>query len=245
MMDLQGFLKQGVVLLTLFWLLQGCFSIPYDPGNPMEDARLTQRLKKKVETLYPKRFITIHRCVLEMGGRNYILNGYVSVNRPENSFNLVAQGEMGGTFFKLSKTGGQPVRVLKQNPVFEKNWIEDAAARDAGYLYLTLPTDGAELVRHGSGSVGLISKKDDSTTEEFRFELNHGSPDDIRLESFIVARGGACVYRVDFFYDQTVPGGDSHMAGSMLINDYKLKYKMRVTALKIKNQNEVDPKAGD
>ncbi len=221
--------RSPLIILTFLGilLLQGCRSMPYEPGRPFENPELSRELQGRLEDMYPRFFRVVHRCILEAAGRQFILDGYLLVRRPD-SFRLVAKGDMGGTVFELYKAPGLDPAIARTPAQLRRAWLEEGAARDLVALYLRTPGAGAHLVRHGTEALGLAQELPDGTREEFLFQ-----PDGHRLISYFRSRGDRCLYRADFSYFGLFAGWPREVPKTVTITDHVLKYKLTVSILEI------------
>ena len=201
-------------------------TIPFYPGIPQEDQTRAQALRSLVSHLYPRSFCAVHRGILEAGGKNYVLDGYLLVNGPD-SFRLTVKADMGGTVFELAKSPGRETVVTKNSLGLRRAWLEQGAARDVVALYLRQPDQKAQLVRHESGRWGLVQESTDGTWEEFLF-----SADGSRLEGYVRSRGGRGLYRADFVYG-SFPRWPRQSPKNINIADYRLKYSLKINVLEM------------
>lgn len=215
------------MLVLLVVAVQSCrAAIPFYPGIPQEDQGQAQALRDRVFHLYPRSFGAVHRGILEAGGKNYVFDGYLLVNGPD-SFRLTVKADMGGTVFELVKSPGRETVVTKNSLGLRRTWLEQGAARDVAVLYLRQPDPKAQLVRHASGSWGLVQESTDGTWEEFVFDA-----DGSHVQSYVRSREGRVLYRADFVYG-SFPRWPRPTPKNINIGDYLLKYTLKINVLEM------------
>jgi hypothetical protein len=191
----------------------------FDPG-------LAQELRDRAATLYPDSFRAVHRALLTAGGRQFLLDGYLTVQRP-GSFRLVAKGDMGGTVFEIVKDPGQKARVV-QNPLgLRSSWLTEGAARSLEALYLAQPGPEVRLVRLPGGSLALVQDLPDGKQEQFIFQ-----EDSRRWTGYALFAQDRCLFRADFAYGEAGPGGPARPR-TVTIADNSWKYRLTLTVLEL------------
>lgn len=206
-------------------LLQGCGTVPSSPESYVEDQELARKLRSALDDRYPLSFRTIHRCLLDVGGRKFVLDGYLAISRPDN-FRLIAKGDMGGTVFELSGASGQEV-AIRQNAVgLRESWLLKGAARDLAVLYFRRPGPGARLVRREPNLLALVQDLPTGRREEFLFDR-----ESYRLESYRVSQGRRCRYRADFVYSGGFPHWPHETPKTITVLDHDLKYELSISVI--------------
>jgi hypothetical protein len=181
----------------------GCRGTPYEPGERFADPALRDTLREKMAALYPKSFRAIHRVILTVADRQFDLDGYVLVERPER-LRLLAKGGFGGTAFDAVRSRRDGDRVHANPESLREAWIRDGALRDAEALYLLEPGPGAFLVRRGDGAVALARDLPGGVREETIFE-----GESHRLAALVRARQGDQTYRMVFGAAEPTPGWET------------------------------------
>ncbi|MHB8066412.1 MAG: hypothetical protein ACYDIC_00780 [Desulfobaccales bacterium] len=220
-------IRAFLFLILLAQLASACCSVSKQPGQPLEDPVLSQGLRRNLERLYPHSFQVSHRCILEAAGRQFVLEGYLSVNEPE-SFRLLAKGDMGGTVFELQQTKGEKPKVVKNPVSLRPSWLLEGAARDIAVLYFRSPPPQARLVRNRNGDIGLVQEVAPCIWEEFRFHPETG-----RLLAYMLTQGGEPVYRADFSYFGVLWPGGREVPRTITISDHRLRYRLVVSVVDI------------
>jgi hypothetical protein len=155
-----------------------------------------------------------------------VFDGYLLVNGPD-SFRLTVKADMGGTVFELVKSPGRETVVTKNSLGLRRAWLEQGAARDVAVLYLRQPDSKAQLVRHASGTWGLVQESTDGTWEEFVFDA-----DASHVQSYVRSREGRVLYRADFVYG-SFPRWPRPTPKNINIADYLSKYTLKINVLEM------------
>lgn len=190
-----------------------------------ETVSLKQRssISNGLRTLYPDRFKAIHRVVLNLGGNDYVLNGYLAVDRQKNELKLVAQNDFGGTVFDVHYIENNEPEIKNYLTSFKTQWLEESLLRDLKTLYLLKPVLSDRLVWTGPDTIALYRDRESGTSEMiFR---SSGGEDPFRLQEIRHANGHRTVYSVRFRY---ADGRHSPYPESVFIKDARMRYNLKI-----------------
>ena len=164
--------RWAVVILALCGanVAAGCSSIAaFDPGEPLEDPALRQRLIDRVKTLYPPRFRTVHRAVVTVHSKDVPLTGIIAVEQPDR-LRMIGRHDFGGTVFDLLSTPRTPAAVLSAVDPFPAQALLEGALADARLICIPVATDSANLRSFADGSIGLIILVSNDRMIGYRFD---------------------------------------------------------------------------
>ena len=215
-----------LALLAGLLLTWGCRAAAPPAGQMLLDPDLARELRDRAAHLYPASFRAVHRALLTAGGRQFLLDGYLTVQRP-GSFRLVAKGDMGGTVFEIVKEPGQKARVVRNPMGLRPSWLTEGAARSLEALYLAQPGPEARLVRQPGGSLALVQDLPDGQQEQFLFQ-----EDSRRWVRYALFSQDRCLFRADFAYGEAGPTGPARPR-TVSIADYSWKYQLTLTVLEL------------
>ncbi|MDA3915354.1 MAG: hypothetical protein PF690_00070 [Deltaproteobacteria bacterium] len=187
------------------------------------DLKLKNDINNNITDLYPDRFKAIHRVILTLAEKNYVLNGYLFIDRPRREIKLIAQNDLGGIVFdvhfikNVEKTIHVNVNTIKQK------WIENSVLRDLEILYLTESLVSPTLFSDQHGNL-ILSQKDSQITQEFIYKQIH-KPVQYRLKEIRHWKNGQCIYIVNFKYGTV---SNNLYPEVILIKDTKMKYNLQI-----------------
>jgi len=165
---------------------------------------------------YPEKFKMIHRCTLVIKGRSMVFNGYILVDRLQNTIKCVAQTDMGATLFKYVYRDGN-LTISYCSPGLKPDWIENYVLRDATLLY---------LVR----SSATLSR---GTTQE-------SIHDNSRLIGYLIKKNGKEIYRADFSYPEKNFQKRFDKPNTITITDKALNYSIFIRVMEFTCIKEKD-----
>ena len=202
--------------------------MPYDRGTPYKNDKLLGELKSTLDATFPESFYAVHRVIITAAGREFAMDGYVLVKKP-GSLRLLVKGSTGGAAFEAVVNPDCGAIILK-NPIgLRESWILQGAIRDASEMYLHDFKCKSFLVMHKSGDIGVACDRPDGAREEYRFVGKTR-----RLASYILARDGTCLYRMNFSDTKSYPGWPVRVPHTTRIEDYLLNYRLTVQVIKIR-----------
>lgn len=197
---------------------------------------MKQRVKKEIVPLdqytevisaltnmYPDMFKARHRAILTVRNKDYVLNGFLSVNRINRQITLMAQNDLGGTVFDCRLTDGQNTEINGGIGLLNPQWIEKTLARDLKSLYLQTASD-FDTVFSGKDQELVLSRVKGDIEEKLFFTPFHPSTGEIRLDRIRHLKKGKPVYGIDFSYGpeyKTYPE-------FIQISDHRMRYQIKI-----------------
>ncbi len=201
--------------------LPGCSSIPYDMGVPFgEGTRLPDLATQQHR--YPARFSTVHRTILSRRNRQFDFVGYLDVARSQKA-RLVAVTGVGVTLFDVAIDADGTTEATRKAPKGYEELIEQGILRDLAVLYMRQPLPGAQRIRHGEKTIGLLSPLPDGGTEEFLFESDTGL-----LTGYARLRKGRCNYRIHYGNFRRFPPWPHAVPSEIRVDNYAMGYELDV-----------------
>lgn len=222
----------GIVLSTLL-IHKGCSLHCDHAASSDSDVISSTIFQDSLENLYPQSFQAIHRCLLKVAGKQFVLDGYLISKHP-GSFRLVAKGDMGGTAFELIKQQGQEPVIVQNAAGLRDLWLMRGAARDIEVIYFRKPSGNAVPFRRGEHLIGFFSNLPDGKREEYLFTSTG-----FRLADYMVLNGHRCCYKAHFTYHGTFPRWTREVPKTVTIIDFDMKYELSISVLDI-SEIEVD-----
>lgn len=216
----------ATVFIGCLFFFAGCRSIPYDMGVPLGDGSPLKDLVTQ-QHRYPARFSTVHRTILTRRNRQFDFVGYLDVTRAQKA-RLVAVTGVGVTLFDVAIDADGETQSRRKAPEGYEDLIEQGILRDLEVLYLRQPKPGAQRIRHGSGTIGLLSPLPDGGAEEFIFESDTGL-----LTGYARLRRNRCNYRVHYAKFRRFPLWPHPVPSEIRVDNYAMGYELdvRVVAL--------------
>lgn len=184
---------------------------PYPPAAPVVSLFLHP-------VNYPEKFKMIHRCTLVIKGRSMVFNGYILVDRLQNTIKCVAQTDMGATLFKYIYKDGN-LTISYCSPGLKPDWIENYVLRDTTLLYLFR-------------SSATLSQ---GTTQE---SIHNNS----RLIGYLIQKNGKEIYRADFTYSEKTfeKFSEKLIPDTITIKDKTLNYSLFIRVMEFTCIEEKD-----
>jgi len=189
----------------------------------INDHTLKNKINQSIIDAYPDRFKAIHRVILTLAGKNYILNGYLFVDRPGNVIKLIAQNDLGGIIFDLHFIKNLKKKINININTIKLEWLENTVLRDLEILYLVNTFESPILFSDQNDNL-ILSQKEGQITQEFMYKKRHNSLN-YRLMKIRHMEKGKYVYEADFKYGTIV---DNLYPSIIVINDKKMKYNLKI-----------------
>jgi len=199
----------------------GC--MPRKPvAEPPPPSALAKRLNHQIKQGYPAEFKAVHHALLTIAGRDYLLKGYLAVNRKEKRISLVAQNDLGGTLFELFSQKDEH-RITVNTGVVKKTWIETSALKDLTTLYLAEPFTSPQLRTDKNGNTVLFETRTGITRKRI-YRKPTGQKERYRLMGIREIQENQCRYAVDLSYDKK----DPLHPDTVVITDRTMHYRLKI-----------------
>lgn len=213
-------LIQAAVVAMLCAVPLGC--MPHPRFTLEKDAAVVSRTRTLVEESRPSEVNAIHRVILTVGRRQYVMTGYAKVEG--SHLRLVAINELGATLFEAEKDG-QEVRADKLAPPFRKRHIEQGALHDLEVIYSMLPEKEALLKKGPRG--GLFSLKAwPHPRRVYKFDSETGAITDYWEFRFFKK-----VYEAHLSDFKPAEGQSGMLPGKIQIANRRLHYSLEIEVL--------------
>ncbi|MCD4677915.1 MAG: hypothetical protein K8S18_18255 [Desulfobacula sp.] len=186
--------------------------------------KLKNDINKSITSLYPDRFKALHRVILTLSGKNYVLDGYLFIDRPNREIKLIAQNDLGGIIFDIHFIKNIKKTININANMLKKNWLEKTVLRDLETLYLKEPFPSPTLFSDEHGNLILSEKQGQITQELIYKQINR--PIKYRLNKIRYLKNKKSIYTVNLEYG-TNP--DNLYPEQILIKDAKMKYNLQIT----------------
>ena len=184
---------------------------------------LKNDINKSITDLYPDRFKAIHHVILTLSGKDYVLDGYLFIDRANREIKLIAQNELGGIIFEVHYIKNIKKIIHINANMLKKNWLEKSVLRDLETLYLKESFPSPTLFYDQHGSL-VLSQKEGRITQEFLYkQINRQAK--YRLTEIRHLANGKCIYTISLKYSTV---SDNPYPEFILIKDTKMKYKLQI-----------------
>jgi len=189
----------------------------------INDLTLKNEINQSITDAYPDRFKAIHRVILTIAGKNYVLNGYLFVDRPGREIKLTAQNDLGGIIFDLHFIKNLKKKINVNVNMIKQEWLENSVLRDLEILYLAKPFVSPLLFSDQNDNF-ILSKEDGQITQQFIYKQIQ-KPLKYRLMKIRHMKNGKCVYMADFKYGTAA---DNLYPDVIIIKDTKMEYNLQI-----------------
>jgi len=193
-----------------------CAHVPHDPGVRLDDPARAESLAAALAASFPGAFTAMHRVLLDVGGRELVLEGYLAV-ADSGDLRLVAKGPFGATLWDAEQKGGA-VTVLQKQDFVDEAWITRYALRDARVVHALERARPATLVTHADGSVGLAWALGEGEGAEYVLAS------DGALRAYVRFGRGEVVYRAVFSDVGPIPGLGRDIWRAVRVEDFAAGY---------------------
>lgn len=180
-------------------------------------------LNKSITTLYPDRFKALHHVILTFSGKDYVLDGYLFIDRPGRKINLIAQNDFGGIFFEIQYIKNVEKTIHINVNMLKEKWLEKSVLRDIETLYLMEPFP-SPVVLYDVHKNLVLSQNKGQITQELRYsKIDTFAP--YRLYEIRHLTDNKCFYTINLQY-----GTDSAnpYPEFIIIKDTKLNYTLQI-----------------
>lgn len=200
----------------------GC-SLKKTPYQEIIHKKQKDTILNSINGLYPDRFKAIHRVILTLSGKDYVLNGYLSVNRPNRELKLIAQNDLGGIIFDVHYIENIEQQIHNNLKLIKNEWLRKSLLRDLKTLYLLESCSSDTLFLDQLGNF-ILSREQGILTEELVFKSFKEQPR-YRLYKIRHLKSRKLVYQVDFEYGTK---GNILYPEFIFIKDTKMRYSLRI-----------------
>ena len=184
---------------------------------------LKNELNKNITNLYPEKFKAIHHVILTLSGKDYVLDGYLYIDRTSREVKLIAQNDLGGIIFEVHYIKNIKKMIRTTVNTLKKEWLEKSVLRDLEILYLKEPFPSPTLFYDQHGTL-VLSQKNDRLTQEFLYkQINR--QEKYRLNEIRHLVNKKCVYTIGLKYNTV---SNNPYPEFILIQDTKMKYKLQI-----------------
>lgn len=175
--------------------------------------------------MYPDQFRAIHRVILTLGGSDYVLNAYLSVNRVRKKISLVAQNDLGGTVFDVNFTENKEPQVNSNIKAIRPEWLKKTLLRDLRVLYLYEPQPLDKLLHDPAGIYILSSMQKGGIEQRAKFSRPKNFSGLFLHMGTVHYDNNKLIYRVKSGY-----GSAKHpsLPDSVVIEDTKMRYMAKI-----------------
>lgn len=187
------------------------------------DLTLKNEINQSIIDTYPDQFKAIHRVILTLSGKNYVLNGYLFVDRPNREIKLIAQNDLSGVIFDLHYIENRRKKINIAANKIKQEWLENSVLRDLEILYLAKPFVSPTLFSDENDNL-ILSQKTGQVTQAFVYKQTR-KPLKYRLMQIKHMKNGKYGYHIDFKYGTAV---DNRYPDVIIIKDTKMKYKLQI-----------------
>ena len=194
----------------------------------IEDKALKPSLRQQLESLYPDTFRAIHRVVLTLRGKSYVLNGFLTIDRKNRAVTLLAQNDMGGMVFDVHSQGERSPVIHTYLPGIRPEWLEQNMVRDLKMLYFLKMPAISELYREAESNTVvrhiLCSRDCSGQTQEMVFTSSQDNTP-CQLTEIRRFKNQHPIYSIRFNYDED---SCEIRPNSALIADTNMNYSLKI-----------------
>ena len=207
---------------VLSFLVSGCAPLQPPADQPKyQDKR--EEMAQTIERLYPEKFKVFHRVVLTLFKKDYVLQGYLSVDRSNRELKLLAQNDLGGTVFSVHYIKDVTQVIESHLKSIKSQWLEKTLLRDLITIYLPEPFAEDSRVFSSESGRDVIAQKKGKVRQEMIFKP-HDGPFPYRFTGVKHYINQECVYAAEFDYE-----GKQHFHPRFIqISDAKMHYQLKI-----------------
>ena len=221
-----SFLKSRVFLMAVVMaglaFFPGC--MPQKKVLFVRDTDLTNRLNATAGDIYPENLFTLHHVWLTVFKKNLVMNGYLKVNRPQQSISLIAQNDMGGTIFEIHYIKDKKKDINVKVDLLKAEWLEKTVLQDLIRLYLAQPFSSPRLYRDKDQSLVLVQQEENITKERV-YQKKQAQDKGYQLAALRYLKKGKVFYTVDFSY---APQNINAWPDYILVDNRKMHYQLKI-----------------
>ncbi|MCF6248084.1 MAG: hypothetical protein L3J69_12085 [Desulfobacula sp.] len=228
MVNCQFFRPCKKVMVCLFCCIvffvsnSGC-SVKGDHYQEITHQKQKKDILNTVADLYPDQFKAMHRVILTLSGKDYVLNGYLSVNRLNRELKLIAQNDLGGIVFDVHYIENIKNKIHNNIRLIKNEWLEKSLLRDLKTLYLLEPHLSDTVFADRRGRF-ILSRKEGLVTKKMIFRPIKKQAQ-YRLREIIHLKNGKRIYFINFEYGKQ---GENSYPEFIFIKDTRMRYSLKI-----------------
>lgn len=217
-------LKKNIIRLLYFTLavltISGC---SFEKAGQMKipQPEILTAINKSITTLYPDRFKALHHVILTFSGKDYVLDGYLFIDRPGQEIKLIAQNDLGGILFEIHYIKNIEKMICSNISLLKEKLLEKSALRDLEALYLKEPFRSPELSYDSNGNL-VLSQKENQITQTLLYSKQDCSTQ-YQLNEIRYQENNEYFYTIHLQYDT-----DNPYPIFILIKDTRMKYSLQI-----------------
>ena len=224
---------KNIISIMLAIALIGC-GIKKSLISYVDNPALISQINSSADKNYPENFKTLHHAMLEIKGKDYVLNGYIKINRTLNQFSIIAQNDLGGTIFEINSSKSKEPQIIVPVKAFKESWLKKSVIKDLAFLYLSRPFESPKLVVLENGLFKLAQENRDGIDEERTFKKGL-KENEYLLQSYARLKSKKIIYSIDFKYNND---SMEKFADTIFIANKKMHYKLKINALYFVKKND-------
>ena len=203
----------------------GCSFNKTQPSQYLEitNQKFKDDINKNITSLYPDRFKAIHRVILTFLEKEYVLDGYLFVDRPSREVKLIAQNDLGGIIFDVHFIKNVEKTIHSNISMLGEKRLEKSVLRDLETLYLEEPFPSPTLFSDQHKNF-VLSQKEGPITKELIYKQINGHVR-YRLNEIRHLENKKCVYTISLKYGT---GSNNLYPEFIVIQDISMKYKLQI-----------------
>lgn len=213
----------GSMMLTA--ALTGC-ALENRPVRVPVSEKISQQVFSSAMATYPKKLRVLHHVILTLADKDYVLNGYLSVDREKKEIRLIAQNDLGGIVFDVHYMENEIHQVNSNLKSIREEWLETTLLRDLKTIYLFEPSPDDRIVTEQPESV-IVYRQEGDDEKEFIF-CPSNSPVPFRLQKIQHFQNQELYYCVTFDYTSEKNPG---YPGYIFIEDTRMRYSLKINVL--------------
>ena len=186
-------------------------------------SKLKDEINKSITNLYPDRFKAIHHVILTLSGKDYVLDGYLFIDRANREIKLIAHNDLGGIIFEVHYIKKIKKMIRINISTLKKKWLEKSVLRDLKIIYLKEPFPSPTLFYDQHGNL-VLSQKEGQIMQEFLYKQMNRQVK-YRLNEIRHLVNEKCVYTISLKYSTV---SNNPYPEFILIKDTKMKYKLQI-----------------
>ncbi|MBU8910857.1 MAG: hypothetical protein KOO65_06270, partial [Desulfobacterales bacterium] len=212
--------KKNIIILlcsTISIIISSGCSLYKTRNMVTNHPKLKTVINKSITNLYPDRFKAIHHVILTLSGKDYVLDGYLFIDRANREIKLIAQNDLGGIIFEIHYIKNIKKTISINTNTLKKNWLEKSVLRDLEMLYLKEPFPSPTLFYDQQENLVLSQKEGRITRELLYKQIN--SQAKYRLKEIRHMANEKCFYTISLKYGTV---SDNPYPEFILIKDTKM-----------------------
>ncbi|MBU4318776.1 MAG: hypothetical protein KKF30_16075 [Proteobacteria bacterium] len=163
--------------------------------------------------------------ILSLFGKNYVLNGYLAVDRKKNEISLIAQTELGGTAFEIYFEKDVKEEINIKIDSFKKEWLEKSALKDLRNIYLPEPLLTPLLFSDPNGT-WVLYQEDGKLNQEYVYKKTPDPEREYQLAEIHHVKNHKPFYSIRFSYnDKKLPQYPDFIS----IENKKMHYSLKIS----------------